>query len=338
MKFAQLVSMEVVVITGASAGVGRAVARLFGSKGASVGLLARGQSRLEATQREIEALGGKAIAIPTDVSQSEQVENAARRVEAELGPIDIWINNAMVSVFSPFIEMTPEEFHRVTEVTYLGFVYGTYCALKRMIPRDCGTIVQVGSALAYRAIPLQSAYCGAKHAIRGFTDSVRTELLHANSKIHITMVQLPAINTPQFDWVRSRLQFKAKPVSPIYQPEVAAEAIYHAAHHPRRQTYVGTSTNVAIIGNKFAAGLADHYLAKSGFESQQTDEPEDPARMDNLWIPPPGDPGAHGRFDDESSKKSLQLWANNHRSLLLGGALLAASSLLLIGLKKDKAA
>src|SRR5436190_22748703 len=246
-----------VVITGASAGVGRAAVRKFERHGARIGLLARGVDGLTAAQREVEKLGGEALMIPTDVANPEQVEAAAARVESEFGPIDIWINNAMTSVFSPIKEMTAEEFRRVTEVTYLGFVHGTLSALKRMLPRDHGVIVQVGSALAYRGIPLQSAYCAAKHAIQGFTESVRCELIHDGSNVKITMVQMPALNTPQFSWVKSRLKYKAQPVPPIFEPEVAARAIYYAAHYPRREFNVGTSTVAAIVGNKCVPGLLD---------------------------------------------------------------------------------
>src|SRR5947207_4278946 len=250
---------QVVVVTGASAGVGRATVRAFAQRGADVGLLARGVDGLEAARREVEAAGGRAIAIPTDVADADRVEAAADRIERELGPIDVWVNNAMVSVFSPVKELTPDEVHRVTEVTYLGVVYGTLAALKRMLPRDRGSIVQVGSALAYRGIPLQAAYCGAKHAIQGFTESLRSELLHDKSNVRVTMVQLPAINTPQFSWVKSRLPREPQPVPPIYAPEIAADAIVWAARHRRREMSVGAPTVAAIWGNKVASGLADRY-------------------------------------------------------------------------------
>jgi NAD(P)-dependent dehydrogenase (short-subunit alcohol dehydrogenase family) len=304
---------EIVVITGASAGVGRATVRAFARRGAHIGLVARGQDGLAGAQRDVEALGGKALVLPTDVADADQVEAAAAAVEAQLGPIDIWINDAMTSVFSPVKKMTPEEFRRVTEVTYLGYVYGTLAALKRMLPRDRGVIVQVGSALAYRGIPLQAAYCGAKHAIQGFMDSLRCELLHDGSHVRVTMVQMPALNTPQFGWVKSRLPHKAQPVPPIYQPEVAAEAIVWAAHHPRRELSVGFSTVKAIIGNRLVPGFADWYLARMGYKSQQTDEPADPHRPNNLWQPVPGDHGAHGSFDRRARDTSLQLWADTHR-------------------------
>src|ERR1051326_6836108 len=282
---------ETVVITGASAGLGRAIAREFGKRGANVGLLARGREGLEGARAEIEELGGQALVIPTDVADATAVEQAAALVEQQFGPIDIWVNNAMASVFSPVKEMQPEEYKRVTEVTYLGVVYGTLAALKRMLPRDRGTIVQVGSALVYRSIPLQSAYCAAKHAIAGFTDSLRCELIHDKSKVRVTMVQMPALNTPQFGWVKSRLKHKAQPVPPIFQPEVGARAIYWAAHHSRREIYAGWPTVEAIVGNKLAPGLLDRYLGKTGFKSQQTSEPEDPNRPNNLWEPVKGDHG-----------------------------------------------
>jgi len=292
---------EVVVITGASAGVGRATAQAFAKRGASIGLLSRGIKGLEGAGREVHELGGRAIALPVDVADEDQVEAAAVRVEHEFGPIDAWINNAMTSVFSPVKEMTAGEFRRVTEVTYLGAVFGTMAALKRMLPRNRGAIVQVGSALAYRSIPLQSAYCAAKHAIRGFTDSLRSELIHERSGVHLTMVHLPAVNTPQFSWVKSRLPRKAQPVPPIFQPEVAAEAIYWAAHHRRRELFVGLPTVKAIEGNKLAPRFLDRYLARTAYSGQQTSEPRDPAQLDNLWAPLDGeqghDHGAHGSFD-----------------------------------------
>lgn len=284
---------EVVVITGASAGVGRATVRLFAQRGAAIGLLARGEERLEETRQEVEAAGGRALVLPTDVADPEQVEAAAEAVERELGPIDIWINNAMTSVFSPFKEMPPAEFMRVTDVTYLGTVYGTMAALRRMLPRDQGVIIQVGSALAYRGIPLQSAYCGAKHAIQGMTESLRSELIHDQSKVRLTMVHLPAVNTPQFGWVKSRLPNKAQPVPPIYQPEVAAEAVYWAAYHDRREITVGLQNVIILWGNKFFPGLGDWYLARTGYDSQQTDEPRDPDRPHNLWRPAPGRQGRY---------------------------------------------
>jgi NAD(P)-dependent dehydrogenase (short-subunit alcohol dehydrogenase family) len=304
---------EVVVITGASAGVGRATVREFARRRAHIGLVARGDDGLQAAKREVEQAGGKAIVLPTDVADAAAVEQAAATVEERFGPIDVWVNDAMASVFSPFKEMTAQEFERVTAVTYLGFVYGTMAALKRMLPRDHGTIVQVGSALAYRGIPLQSAYCGAKHAILGFTEALRCELLHDKSKVWLTMVQMPALNTPQFGWVKSRLPRKPQPVPPIYEPEVAAEAIYFAAHSRRRQVYVGASTVVVIEGNKVLAGVGDHYLAATGYDSQMTSQPADPTRPNNLWNPLPGDHGAHGTFGKRAYKHSAQLWATMHR-------------------------
>jgi NAD(P)-dependent dehydrogenase (short-subunit alcohol dehydrogenase family) len=306
---------EAVVVTGASAGLGRAIVQEFGKHGANVVLLARGKVGLEAAKRDVEELGGRAMAIPTDVSDADAVENAAQEAEREFGAIDIWINNAMVSVFSPVKEMKAEEFKRVTEVTYLGVVHGTLAALKRMLPRDRGAIVQIGSALAYRSIPLQSAYCAAKHAIAGFTDSLRCELIHDRSRVKLCMVQMPALNTPQFGWVKSRLENKAQPVPPIFEPEVGARAVYWAAHHHRREVFVGGSTVEAIVGNKLAPGMLDRYLGRTGYKSQQTSEPEDPDRRDNLWEPVDAqrDFGAHGTFDTRAKKSSAQVWTNLHR-------------------------
>ena len=321
-------SPEVVVVTGASAGVGRATVRAFAERGAHIGLIARGRDGLEAARREVEDLGGHALVLPLDVAQADLVELAAAQVEEELGPINVWINNAMASVFSPVRETTAEEYRRVAEVTYLGTVYGTLAALRRMLPRDRGTIVQVGSALAYRGIPLQSAYCAAKHAVQGFCDSLRSELLHDGSRVRLSMVQLPALNTPQFGWVKSRLPRKPQPVPPIFQPEVAARAILWAARHGRREVWVGWPTVKAIAGNKLVPGFADRYLARNGYESQQYDGLADPHRLDNLWEPVPGDHGAHGSFDERATERSPQLWATTHRRLLaLAGAGLAAGAL-----------
>jgi short-subunit dehydrogenase len=322
---------EVVVITGASAGVGRATAREFADHGAKVALLARNEEGLQGARKEVEAAGGKALPIPTDVADPEQVEAAAERVERELGPIDVWVNDAIAVIFSPFRDIELEDFKRSTEVCYLGTVYGTKAALKRMLPRDRGTVVQVGSALAYRAIPLQSAYCGAKHAIRGFTDSVRTELMHDGSKVHITMVQLPAVNTPQFDLSKTNLPKHPQPVPPIYQPEVPARAIYWAAHHRRREVRVGLSSTIVIAGNKLLPGLGDRYLARTGYDSQQTDQPANEDRPNNLYEPVPGDHGAHGDFDEQSHEESPQLWATEHLGLLAlagGIGLLATTALI----------
>lgn len=320
---------KVVVVTGASAGVGRATAREFARRGAKIGLLARGHAGLEAAKTEVESLGGQAIVVPADVSDPDQIEAAADAVEKAFGSIDIWVNDAMVSVFSPFKEMTAAEFKRVTEVTYLGFVYGTLTALKRMLPRNRGMIVQVGSALAYRGIPLQSAYCGAKHAIQGFTESVRCELIHDRSRVRITMVQMPALNTPQFDWVKNHLPRKPQPVPPIYQPEVAARAIVYASRHYRREWFVGTPTVIAIQGNKIAPGLGDWYLGHQGYGSQQYDGHADPNRRNNLYEPVDQDVdhGAHGDFDHRAHGSSFQCFLDRHRGWLISGAALALGTM-----------
>ena len=308
---------ETVVITGASGGIGRATARRFGERGASVGLIARGDSGLAGAADDVEQAGGKALAVPTDVASYGQVEDAARQVEEHFGPIDTWINVAFSSVFAPFAEIRPDEFRRVTEVSYLGFVHGTTAALARMRPRDRGTIVQVGSALGYRSIPLQSAYCGAKHAVNGFTSSLRCELLHERSGVRVTVVQMPAVNTPQFSWVRSRLPGHPQPVPPIYQPEVAARAVLYAADHPgRREYWVGASTAATIVASKFAPALLDRYLAKTGYRSQQTDQGGPDRGPGNLQRPADArggqDYGAHGIFDSRSHPRSAQLWAVTH--------------------------
>jgi NAD(P)-dependent dehydrogenase (short-subunit alcohol dehydrogenase family) len=271
---------------------------------------------LESAAKDADAAGGRAVILPTDVADPGQVEEAARAVEEAFGPIDVWVNNAMVTVFSPIDEISPEEFRRATEVTYLGTVHGTMAALRRMRPRDRGTIVQVGSALAYRAIPLQAPYCGAKHAVRGFTDSIRTELLHDHSRVHVTMVHLPALNTPQFDWCRTRLPNHPQPVPPIYQPEVAARAILWAAHHDRREVWVGGTTVATILANRMIPRILDRYLGLTGYRSQQTEEPVDPDRPDNLFEPLAGDHGAHGGFDRTAHGRSIELWASTHRRLL----------------------
>ncbi|MGH2866925.1 MAG: SDR family oxidoreductase [Solirubrobacteraceae bacterium] len=310
---------EVVVVTGSSGGVGRAIAHAFGKRGAHVGLLARGEEGLNGAQQEVESFGGRALAVPTDVSDHEAVEAAAVRVEAELGPIDIWINDAMATVFARVIDTEPEEFKRATEVTYLGAVYGTMAALKRMVARDRGKIVQVGSALSYRAIPLQAAYCGAKFGIRGFTDSIRTELLADKSKVQITMVQLPGVNTTQFNWCRSKLPKHPMPVPPIYQPEIPAEAVYWAAHHKRRELWVGYSAVQAIIGTTLAPSFADWYLGKTGIKGQQIqDMPVAPGRPDNLFTPVQDLAATHGMFDAQAKTRSPQLWAATHRPLVAG--------------------
>ena len=308
---------QTVVITGASAGIGRATAQLYGKRGASVGLVARGQTGLDGAVRDVESAGGKALAVAADVADYDQVKEASRRIEDAFGPIDVWINVAFTSVFAPFWEIPAEEFKRVTEVSYLGFVYGTRVALDLMKPRDRGTIVQVGSALGDRSIPLQSAYCGAKHAINGFTSSLRTELMHEKSNVHITVVQMPAVNTPQFSWVLSRLPNHPQPVPPIYQPEVAARGVAFAADHPgRKQYWVGASTAATILANKFAAPLLDRYLARTGFGSQQTDEAVEPERPHNLWEPVDGqgghDHGSHGEFDDKAHHSSPEMWVSHH--------------------------
>ena len=316
---------RVVVVTGASAGLGRSIVREFARTGADVALLARGVEGLEGAKREVEEAGGRALVFPIDIADAEAVENAAAETERRLGPIDVWVNNAMNSVFSPVKEMTPEDYKRVTEVTYLGQVYGALSALKRMLPRDRGTIIFVGSALAYRGIPLQSAYCAAKHAIEGFFDSLRTELMHDKSNVNISMVQLPAMNTTQFKFVKTRLPNKPRPMGTIYQPEVAAAVIEHASRNQRREYYVGWPTVKAIVGNKIAPWFADWVLSRNGIDGQMTDEPEDPNRPHNLWEPLPGDHGAHGTFDDKSKDFSVTTWASLHKGAV------AASLLALVG-------
>jgi NAD(P)-dependent dehydrogenase (short-subunit alcohol dehydrogenase family) len=316
----------VAVVTGASAGVGRATVRLFAERGMDIALLARGTDGLEAAAKEVEARGARALSLPTDVSDAAAVERAAARVERDLGPIEIWVNDAMVTVMSPIEEMTPDEFRRVTEVTYLGAVHGTLSALARMKPRNRGTIVQVGSALAYRAIPLQSAYCAAKHALRGFTDSLRCELMHDGSNICVTMVQMPALNTPQFEWSRIRFSRQPQPVPPIYQPEVAAQAIHRASRGRHRELWVGGRNSILLFLNKFGPGIGDRYLARTAYDSQFTDEPVDPDRPDNLDHPLPGDHGAHGRFDARARSRSFEFTStglqSRFASLLVGLVLL----------------
>ena len=314
---------QVVVVTGASGGIGRATAQAFGERGAKVALLARGSAGLDGAVRDVERAGGQALAVPTDVADHHQVESAAEAAEQAFGPIEVWVNVAFTSVFAPFRDISAEEFKRVTEVSYLGYVYGTMSALKRMLPRDAGAIVQVGSALAYRGIPLQSAYCGSKHAIQGFNEAVRCELLHDKSNVRVTMVQMPAVNTPQFDWVLSRLPKPAQPVPPIYQPEVAARGVLYAADHPRRREYwVGGSTMATLAANAVAPGVLDRYLARTGFSAQQVDRPLPPDHPTNLWEPADGPAGhdytAHGSFTERSEDRSAQLWASHHHGYLGG--------------------
>ena len=314
-------SRRVVVVTGASAGVGRAVARAFGGRGYAVGLIARGRDGLEAAAKEIEGAGGRAHAVPADVADHRALEAAADEIEAALGPIGVWVNDAMVSVFALFTDIAPEEFERVTAVTYLGYVNGTRAALRRMLPRDDGVIVQVGSALAYRGIPAQSAYCGAKHAVVGFTESVGCELLHRKSAVRIGMVQLPAVNTPQFDWVLSRLPRRPQPVPPIFQPELIARAVVRMAEHPRREMWLTERAILTIVGNRIAPNYLDRRLGRSGVGSQQTDEPADADRPANLWDPRPGDHGAHGSFDDRARARNPFVWLSLHRPPLLAALL-----------------
>ena len=311
----------VVVVTGASGGIGRATARLFAQRGSTLALLARGDSGLQAAREDVEALGGTAAVYSVDTADSRALEKVADQVEQELGEIDVWVNVAFTSVFARFVDIEPEEFERVTQVSYLGYVNGTRSALKRMLPRDRGTIVQVGSTLAYRGIPLQSAYCGAKHATQGFHESLRTELLHEGSQVRVTMVQMPAVNTPQFSWVLSKLPRQAQPVPPIYQPEVAARAVLYAADHPRRREYwVGGTTTATLIVNAVAPGLLDRYLARTGFDAQQTDQQKPSDQPANLWDPADGesgrDYGAHGLFDQTSHARSPQVWASQHHGML----------------------
>ncbi|WP_460837624.1 SDR family oxidoreductase [Noviherbaspirillum agri] len=317
------------VITGASAGVGRAAALAFARRGWHVALLARGVDGLEAARREIEAIGGTAVAIPVDITDHAQVEAAAERVERELGPIDVWVNNAMATIFCPFEQISPEDFEQATRATYLGAVWGTMAALKRMKPRNAGTIVQVGSALAYRSIPLQAPYCGAKSALRGFTDSLRSELIHDHSRVHLTMAQLSAFNTPQFDWGKTCFDKQPQPVPPIFQPELAAEAIVWAAQHRRRELWVGFPAVKAILGTRVLPGFLDRLLAKRAYGGQFTDQPLQPGRKDNLYQPVPGDHGAHGRFDARAKDFSMQYWLTTHRRPVAALAILSAAAVVL---------
>lgn len=325
---------KIVVVTGASAGVGRATAVEFARQGATVALLARGKAGLEGARAEVEAAGGKAWVQTLDVADADAVDAAAERIEAELGPIDIWVNNAMVTVLSPIRQMTAEEFRRVTEVTYLGTVHGTLAALRHMRPRNRGVIVQVGSALAYRAIPLQSAYCAAKFACRGFTDSLRVELQHDDSAVHVTSVHLAAFNTPQFDWARNRMPRRPQPVPPVFQPELAARAIVWASQQKRREVNVGFPAVKTIWGNKFAPQVADWVLEEDGYSGQQDEQLSAGDRPDNLFEPVDRDMGSHGRFDNEARTHSWQLWATMHRKGLMAAALLAPAALLLLRRKR----
>ena len=323
----------IVVVTGGTAGIGRATVREFARSGYDVAILARGQDGLDATRREVDEMGRRALAIPTDVADWKAVEAAAGQIERELGSIDVWVNNAFAGIFSRFMDVTPEEYERVTQVTYLGQVNGTRAALKHMLPRDKGKIVLVGSALAYRGIPLQSAYCGAKHAIQGFIDSLRCELLNEKTKVTITMVQMPGVNTPQFDWIRAKLPGQPRPVGKVYQPEVAGRAIYAAAHDTRKEMLVGLPTVEAVWGNKVASSLLDDYLAATGIEAQQRPERVQPDRKDNLFEPVAGDHGAHGSFDSEAVDSSAELWITEHKKELglaaLGAAALAGAGFML---------
>ena len=319
---------QVVVVTGASGGIGRAIAHAFARRGAHLGLVARGHESLHAAAEEVRSLGGQALAVPTDVADADAVEAAAVAVEERFGAIDVWVNDAMATVFAPFIDTDPAEYRRATEVTYLGTVHGTMAALRRMTERNEGVIVQVGSALAYRAIPLQAAYCGAKFAVRGFTDSIRTELLADRSRVRITMVQLPGVNTPQFNWCRSKLPRHPQPVPPIYQPEIPAEAVYWAAQHPRRELWVGYSTVQAILANKLAPWIVDRYLARTAIDGQQVDDlPVSADRPDNLYEPLPDEAATHGIFDDRAAGRSPQLWATTHRSVVAAIAAACAAGL-----------
>src|SRR4051795_11456725 len=315
-----MASKEVVVVTGATSGIGRAIARRFAQDGAQIGLIARGREPLENAKKEIEEAGGRALVLPTDIADWDAINSAARAAEEALGPIDVWVNNAMTTVFAPFKEIEPDEFKRATEVTYLGTVWGTKAAFDRMLPRDRGSIVIVGSALAYRGIPLQAPYCGAKHGVKGFFESLRTELRHDGSKVHLSMVQLPGVNTPQFEHGRSKMPKVPQPMPPYYQPEVAADAVHWSAHHKRRELYVGFPTVKTIVGNKLAPWLVERVLAKQGVKGQQSDKPADPDRKDNLVSPPPGDQGAHGPYDDKARKSSIQTRLAENRSAIAAAA------------------
>jgi NAD(P)-dependent dehydrogenase (short-subunit alcohol dehydrogenase family) len=312
----------VVVVTGGTAGIGRAVVREFAGRGYDVAVLARGEDGLEAAVADVEEAGGRGLAVPTDVADTAAVDEAARRAEAELGPISVWVNNAFTGSITFFEDLAPDEYRRITEVTYLGFVNGTRAALRHMVPRRRGVVIQVGSALAFRGIPLQAAYCGAKHAIVGFTESVRTELLHRGSPVRLCEVHLPGVNTPQFDEVLHRgVVHQPRPVAPVYQPEVAARAIAEVARRPRRSTWVGMSTVATILGNRVAPWLMDRYLARTAVTGQQDPAHDPPAARTNTWRAPAGDLGAHGEFDDEAHAHSPQAWLVRHRGLALAGGL-----------------
>jgi short-subunit dehydrogenase len=313
--------MSVVVITGAGAGIGRATARAFAARGYDVALISRDSDRLEAAASEVRAAGRRALVLPLDVADAGAVESAADRIETELGPIDVWVNDAATSVYGPIDQLPPEELHRVTEVTYHGTAHGTMAALRRMRPRDRGTIVQVGTGLAYRSIPLQAAYCAAKAAVRGFTDALRCELIHDKSNVRVTMVHLPAVNTPQFAWVRSRLPQAAQPLPPVYQPEVAAKAIVWAAEHPRRELLVGWPVVLGVLGQRIAPGLMDRYVANRAWVGQQSEDPEHAGRPDSLESPVAVDVAAHGTFDQDASPDSALLWAEMHRGAVAAAAL-----------------
>jgi NAD(P)-dependent dehydrogenase (short-subunit alcohol dehydrogenase family) len=315
---------DVVVITGASGGVGRAAARRFAADGARIGLIARGRRGLEGAARDVEAAGGQALVLPLDVADADAVDAAAGAVEDAFGPIDVWVNDAMVTIYAEFLDIEPREFKHATDTTYHGMVWGTRAALKRMVPRDKGSIVQVSSALAFRGIPLQSPYCGAKAACKNFTESIRTELMHHKSKVRVSMVHLPGVNTTQFTWGRTKLPKQTMPVPPIYQPEIPADAIHHAAYHRRRQIYVGIPTVLNVLGENVAPWFLDWYLAKTGFGSQMTDQPLDPTGHDNLFEPVDEDRGAHGPFDDKAHSFSPQYELTKHRNGLLAGAAAAA--------------
>jgi NAD(P)-dependent dehydrogenase (short-subunit alcohol dehydrogenase family) len=317
---------QTVMITGASGGIGRATARRFAADGARIALLARGRSGLEAAAREVEQAGGQALVLPVDVAQYDQVEAAAASVEDAFGEIDVWVNDAMVTLYAEFLDIEPAEFQRATEVSYLGMVWGTRAALKRMVPRDRGVVVQVCSAMSYRGIPLQSPYCGAKHACKGFTESVMTELRHHKSKVRVSMVQLPGLNTTQFTWGRTKLPKQTMPVPPIYQPEVAADAVHFTAHHRRRQICVGIPTVMNILGERVAPWLLDWYLARSGYQSQMTSHDLDPDGHDNLYEPVDEDRGAHGPFDEQAHSTSIQYELTKRRGMVLGGLALGGTA------------